>query len=57
MKIHIVDDSGPKQYSGYTVDNWDGKHHGKITATQVLELSNNIGASDIGIMVGSHSLY
>ena len=53
----IVDDSGPKQYSGYTVDNWDGKHHGQITATQVLELSNNIGASDIGIMVGSHNLY
>lgn len=53
----IIDDAGPESYSGFLVDNWDGKHHGKITTTQILELSNNIGAAKVGTMVGRENLY
>lgn len=52
-----VVDSGPVEYSGHLVDNWDKKHHGEITMTQVLQLSNNIGASWVGSKVGSKKLY
>lgn len=51
------DDDGPKVYSGHTVDNWDGKHLGIQTITELLEKSNNIGASWVGTKVGSKSLY
>lgn len=50
-------DNGPVEYSGHLVDNWDKKHHGEITMTQVLQLSNNIGASWVGSKVGSKKLY
>lgn len=56
-KNTIIEDSGPAFYSGHKIDNWDGEHHGAISATQVLELSNNIGASYIGSLVGRQNLY
>ena len=56
-KKTVIEDAGPVYYSGHKVDNWDGKHHGLISPTQVLELSNNIGASYIGSLVGRKELY
>ena len=50
-------DTGPVEYSGHLVDNWDKKHHGEITMTQVLQLSDNVGASMVGSKVGSKKLY
>jgi len=50
------EDRGPVQYSDYVIDNWDGKHHGIQTITQLLEKSNNIGASWVGHLVGRESL-
>ncbi len=50
-------DSGPVTYSGYTIDNWDGKHHGVQTIAQLLAKSNNIGAAWVGHRVGSKHLY
>ena len=52
----VYNDTGPVYYSGHKVDNWDGKHHGLITPTNVLELSNNLGAAWIGTTLGSSSL-
>lgn len=49
-------DSGPVQYSDYTIDNWDGKHHGQQTIVQLLQKSNNIGAAWVGHLVGSQEL-
>ena len=49
-------DSGPKWYSGHKVDNWDGKHHGLETMTSVLQHSNNIGISWVGLKVGGKNL-
>jgi cell division protein FtsI (penicillin-binding protein 3) len=50
-------DSGPVVYSGYTIDNWDYKHHGVQTIAQLLQKSNNIGAAWVGHQVGSKDLY
>ncbi|MFC1722147.1 peptidoglycan D,D-transpeptidase FtsI family protein, partial [Patescibacteria group bacterium] len=50
------EDNGPVQYSDYVIDNWDGKHHGTQTIVQLLEKSNNIGASWVGHLVGSKDL-
>lgn len=51
------DDRGPVNYSGYTIDNWDGKHHGVQDIYQLLQKSNNIGSAWVGHVVGSKSLH
>ncbi len=51
------EDNGPVNYSGYTIDNWDGKHHGTQTIIQLLQKSNNIGAAWVGHLVGEKDLY
>lgn len=50
-------DSGPVEYSGHIIDNWDGEHHGEIDMSEVLQLSNNIGAAKVGTLVGRDQLY
>ncbi len=49
-------DAGPVRYSDYTIDNWDGKHHGVQTVIQLLQKSNNIGAAWTGHLVGSKNI-
>ena len=49
-------DDGPIRISGYTVDNWDRKHHGLQTMTQVLEKSNNMGAAFVARKIGAEVL-
>lgn len=51
------DDSGPKNYSDYTIDNWDGKHYGIQTVVELLQKSNNIGAAWVGHQVGVSKIY
>ncbi len=50
-------DAGPVNYSDYTIDNWDGKHHGIQTITELLQKSNNIGSSWVAHQVGGKNLY
>jgi cell division protein FtsI/penicillin-binding protein 2 len=50
-------DSGPVNYSGYYIDNWDHKHYGVQTIVQLLQKSNNIGAAWVGHQVGKDNLY
>lgn len=50
-------DDGPKTYSGHTIDNWNGKHLGIQNIRELLEKSNNIGASWVGMKVGAKDLY
>jgi len=54
--LTTFEDNGPKQYSDYTIDNWDGKHYGSQTIVQLLERSNNIGAAWVGHLVGAEKL-
>ncbi|MBD3366196.1 hypothetical protein GF360_02505 [candidate division WWE3 bacterium] len=50
-------DRGPVTYSDYTIDNWDGKHHGVQDIAQLLQKSNNIGAAWMGHQVGSDDIH
>jgi cell division protein FtsI/penicillin-binding protein 2 len=49
-------DEGPVYYSGYKIDNWDGKHHGVQTIVELLQKSNNIGSAWVGHLLGSKNL-
>ncbi len=49
-------DDGPKKYSDYVIDNWDGKHLGKMNIILLLQKSNNIGAAWVGHLVGAQKL-
>ena len=50
-------DSGPVKVAKYTIDTFDGKHHGVQTMTQVLEQSNNIGMVWVGQKMGAETMY
>ena len=49
-------DDGPKRYSDYVIDNWDGKHLGRMNIITLLQKSNNIGAAWVGHLVGAQKL-
>jgi len=49
-------DSGPITVSGYTIDNWDGKHHGEETMVEILQHSNNVGAAWVAQKLGAKTL-
>jgi len=51
------DDKGPVNYSGYTIDNWNGVHYGPQTITELLQKSNNIGAAWVGHKAGAANIY
>lgn len=48
----IYDDVGAVIYSGYPVRTWNNRYSGKITMTEILQLSNNTGAAWVGHQVG-----
>ncbi|MBI3421011.1 MAG: penicillin-binding protein 2 [Candidatus Sungbacteria bacterium] len=50
-------DSGPVKVDKYTINTFDGKHHGIQTMTQVLEQSNNIGMVWVGQQLGAQRMY
>ena len=50
-------DNGPVKVAEYTIDTFDGKHHGLQTMTQVLEQSNNIGMVWLGQQMGAETMY
>ena len=49
-------DSGPVEYSDYTIDNWDKRHHGEQNIIQLLQKSNNIGSAWVGHVLGANTL-
>ena len=52
-----INDDGPIFASTHKVDNWNFAHLGVINLTQILQYSNNIGASKVALKVGSSNLY
>ncbi|MFZ5424814.1 MAG: peptidoglycan D,D-transpeptidase FtsI family protein [Patescibacteria group bacterium] len=50
------EDLGPVTYSGYTIDNWDLKHHGTQNMFDLLKKSNNIGSAWVGHVLGADLL-
>jgi cell division protein FtsI/penicillin-binding protein 2 len=50
-------DNGPVRVAEYTINTFDGKHHGLQTMTQILEQSNNVGMVSIGQTLGAENTY
>ncbi len=50
-------DDGPVKVAEYTINTFDGKHHGIQTMTQVLEQSNNIGMVWLAKQMGAEMMY
>jgi cell division protein FtsI/penicillin-binding protein 2 len=50
-------DNGPVKVAKYTINTFDGQHHGVQTMTQVLEKSNNIGMVWVGQQLGAETMY
>lgn len=48
-------DEGPMELYGDTIDNWDKKHIGHANLETLLQKSNNIGASLLGLKVGAEN--
>jgi len=49
-------DNGVLRISQKEIDNWDKKHHGTMDLLNLLEKSNNIGASLIALKIGDSNL-
>jgi len=49
-------DDGPLRIAGYTINTWDGRHHGKQTMVQLLQKSNNVGAAKLALRLGKETL-
>ena len=52
-----MDDNGPVRVAEYTINTFDGKHHGIQTMTQILEQSNNVGMVWVGQQLGAETMY
>jgi len=51
-----MDESGPVQIGPYVIRTWNNQYHGKITMTQVLENSSNVGMVFIAQKLGKEKL-
>jgi len=51
-----MDETGPIEVGGYTIRTWNNQYHGKITMTQVLEYSSNVGMVFVGKKLGREKL-
>ena len=50
-------ESGPVEFSGYTIRNWNDKYEGKMDITRILEKSSNVGMTYVGSKLGKKKLY
>lgn len=51
------DETGPVEIGQYSIRTWDNKYKGKITMTQILEKSSNVGMVYVANKVGKDKLY
>ncbi|HEX6548969.1 MAG TPA: penicillin-binding protein 2 [Candidatus Dormibacteraeota bacterium] len=52
-----INDPGYIMVGGHRINDWDGRNHGTVTMTRVLEESYNVGATRAEQMEGSASFY
>src|SRR5438067_5520785 len=63
LNVHAItpdyrfNETGTAVVGGYAIHNWDGKAHGMVTMTQVLENSLNVGAIRAEQMEGSTQFF
>lgn len=48
---------GPVEVGGYTIRTWNNEYIGKLTATNILERSSNVGMVQVGKLLGKDNLY
>jgi len=53
----VIDDPGALYIGGYRISDWDGRNHGKINYTYVLEHSLNVGAMKAMQAEGHQNFY
>lgn len=51
-----MDENGPVTIGEYTIRTWNNEYHGKITMSQVLQYSSNIGMVYVGRQLGKDAL-
>lgn len=49
-------EEGPVEIGDYTIKTWNQKYHGKITISQILEYSSNVGMVFVGKQLGREAL-
>jgi len=52
-----INDAGPIYASTHKIENWNFAHLGVISLTEVLQYSNNIGASKVALKIGPEQLF
>lgn len=52
----IFDENGPIEVGGFNIHTWNDKYSGKITTTQILEKSSNVGMVEVGKLLGKDKL-
>lgn len=52
----MMDESGPVQIGPYVIRTWNNEYHGKLTMTQVLEHSSNVGMVFVAQKLGRDKL-
>lgn len=52
-----MNEDGPAHVDEYDIRTWDNKYSGKITMTQILEKSSNVGMVYIGKKLGDERIY
>lgn len=53
----FYEEAGPIRVANYTIQTWNNKYEGKITATRILEKSSNVGMVWVGEKLGKDKLY
>jgi cell division protein FtsI/penicillin-binding protein 2 len=53
----VMDEDGPVTIGEYTIKTWNDKYAGKISMTQILEKSSNVGMVYVGEKLGNKNLY
>ncbi|MCA9371346.1 penicillin-binding protein 2 [Candidatus Woesebacteria bacterium] len=56
-KSDTYDEESPVTIGKYTVRNWDNKYNGKLTMTNIIEKSSNVGMVYVGSKLGKENLY
>lgn len=51
----IYEENGPVEIGGYTINTWNQKYHGKISISQILEYSSNVGMVFIESQLGDEN--
>lgn len=53
----IYDEKGPITIGEYSIKTWNNKYEGKISMTQILQKSSNVGMVYVGEKLGSDKIY